>query len=173
MISCKFLKVAQSITFIAPNIDMEFGYIFILILSKSSSSENTLSLYIYIQWMSKINNSVYMYLIRLIYPEVMKYNICNHISIETTNNFQYLHRLSANKARVVRWFIKGECIRHLRNHKQCNYGTELNLFDAIGITKQVNRSDTIKRVRKKYWSLRPVCLASTQWVRCVALFLQY
>ena len=35
--------------------------------------------------------------------------------IKPTNNFQYLHRDSAHPESVFKGFIKGECIRHMRN----------------------------------------------------------
>ena len=35
--------------------------------------------------------------------------------LKPTNNFQYLHRQSAHSPSVFKAFIKGECIRHLRN----------------------------------------------------------
>ena len=35
--------------------------------------------------------------------------------IKPTNNFQYLHRESSHNPAVFKGFIKGECIRHMRN----------------------------------------------------------
>lgn len=42
-------------------------------------------------------------------------NIKNLIHVKTSNNFQYLHRESANSVLVFKWLIKGEFDRDVGN----------------------------------------------------------
>ena len=49
--------------------------------------------------------------------------------IKPTNNFQYLHRVSAHPTSVFKGFIKGECIRHMRNTNDTSiYNNRLSHF---------------------------------------------
>lgn len=47
------------------------------------------------------------------FQELNKLDIKSYI--KPTNNFQYLHRESSHNQAVFKGFIKGECIRHVRN----------------------------------------------------------
>ena len=47
------------------------------------------------------------------FPDSQLLNIRSYI--KPTNSFQYLHRQSAHSPSVFKGWIRGECIRHLRN----------------------------------------------------------
>ena len=47
------------------------------------------------------------------FPDSQRLNIRSYI--KPTNSFQYLHRQSAHSTSVFKDWIRGECIRHMRN----------------------------------------------------------
>ena len=84
--------------------------------------------------------------------------------IKPTNSFQYLHRESSHPTSVFKGFIKGECIRHLRNTSSSDIlQRELHNFNdrliergyseadttpIIQTTLRTKRSDVLKRSQK-------------------------
>ena len=75
--------------------------------------------------------------------------------IKETNNFQYRHRDSAHSQAVFKGFIKGECIRHIRNTSDetlcndilLNFKTHLHKrgYSDIEIDPIIEQTKTIKR----------------------------
>ena len=102
--------------------------------------------------------------------------------IKPTNNFQYLQRNSAHCQSVFKGFIKGECIRHLRNtnDKQIleiilhdfklhliNRGySEAEINPIITETKQTDRCEALEKHRNKQAIPTPLVMV-TKYNPCV------